>query len=209
MRLRFGDHTFDPETKDLWRKGRTVTVSARARDLLAILLVNRPHPLPREDLRRLLWPESPAPDGSLAGLVLELRGALEERGTPEPIRKSTHPDGYAFVAEAAEDRRTITPGAGFRFRLMWDERELALSDGDNLIGRDLAADIVVDDPKVSRRHARISVAGERATLMDLGSRNGTLCNGRRVESPVTLADGDRVSVGRVHLVFRWSTAGDR
>ena len=40
---------------------------------------------------------------SLAALVLELRGAIEERGQEEAIQKTSDPDGYAFVADAFED----------------------------------------------------------------------------------------------------------
>jgi pSer/pThr/pTyr-binding forkhead associated (FHA) protein len=54
---------------------------------------------------------------------------------------------------------------------------------------------------VSRQHALIVVDGERATLRDLGSKNGTLVGGRRVEGDVPLADGDELRIGPALLVF--------
>jgi adenylate cyclase len=55
---------------------------------------------------------------------------------------------------------------------------------------------------VSRRHARILVSAGRATLEDLGSKNGTWLRGKRVTSPSELADGDVITVGSVVLKFR-------
>jgi pSer/pThr/pTyr-binding forkhead associated (FHA) protein len=55
---------------------------------------------------------------------------------------------------------------------------------------------------VSRRHAVIRIAGNEATIEDLGSKNGTFLRDERLDSPVRLADGDRVRVGSVELTFR-------
>ena len=187
------------------RDGKPVSLSSRASSLLAVLLEGRPAPASRQELRRVLWPAEPAPpEGSLAALVLELRGAIEERGQEEAIRKTSDPDGYAFVADAFEDRRPRIQGVGYRYRLFWDDREIPLAEGDNVIGRDPAAEILIDDAKVSRQHSRIRVEGDRAVLEDLASRNGTFRNGKKIERPAVLADGDEIGVGRVCLVFRIS-----
>ena len=62
-----------------------------------------------------------------------------------------------------------------------------------LIGR--AADITIDDPRVSRRHASLEVYGSACVLLkDLDSTNGTFVNGRRVQS-AELQDGDEIRVG--------------
>jgi pSer/pThr/pTyr-binding forkhead associated (FHA) protein len=60
----------------------------------------------------------------------------------------------------------------------------------------------IDDNSVSRRHARIVVNGEEAVLEDLGSKNGTLLRGERVESPVTLVDEDLITIGPASISFR-------
>jgi pSer/pThr/pTyr-binding forkhead associated (FHA) protein len=68
-----------------------------------------------------------------------------------------------------------------------------LDDG-RTIGRE-GADITLDDDQVSRRHARVSVAGATITIEDLGSTNGTFVNGAKIEAPTTLAPGDTVRIG--------------
>jgi hypothetical protein len=65
-----------------------------------------------------------------------------------------------------------------------------------LIGRDPDCDIIVvtPDKQVSRHHARLTCTSEGLQLEDLASKNGTHVNGRRIEGPVLLADGDTVQV---------------
>jgi predicted component of type VI protein secretion system len=64
-----------------------------------------------------------------------------------------------------------------------------------LLGRQ-AADLTLDDPQVSRRHAALRPAPDGGLeLEDLGSRNGTWVNGTRVAGTVRLAPGDRVQLG--------------
>jgi two-component system cell cycle response regulator len=75
-------------------------------------------------------------------------------------------------------------------------------DGNTLIGRSTDADVWVDDDGVSRQHARLVADDSVVTLFDLGSRNGTFCNGERVERRV-LEDGDKIQIGS-ETVFRFS-----
>jgi pSer/pThr/pTyr-binding forkhead associated (FHA) protein len=55
---------------------------------------------------------------------------------------------------------------------------------------------------VSRHHARIVASGDRATLEDLGSKNGTFLKGEAVARPTALADGDRLRIGTVEMTVR-------
>ena len=65
--------------------------------------------------------------------------------------------------------------------------------GDGVVlGRDPSATVCLDAPEVSRRHARIRASSEGFVLEDLGSRNGTYLNGRPIDQPTILADGDTV-----------------
>jgi pSer/pThr/pTyr-binding forkhead associated (FHA) protein len=68
------------------------------------------------------------------------------------------------------------------------------------IGREGCA-VNLADPEVSRRHAAIQagVEGTPLTIVDLGSRNGTWVNDRRVEEPTSLHDGDVVRIGSTVL----------
>ena len=74
-----------------------------------------------------------------------------------------------------------------------------------ILGRDNTADVILDDPGISRQHTEIRVTSDGphliANIRDLGSTNGTFVNGERITSQ-RLADGDRVNVGRTALVFR-------
>jgi Protein of unknown function (DUF3662)/FHA domain len=74
-----------------------------------------------------------------------------------------------------------------------------------VLGRDNSADVILDDPGISRQHTEIRVTSDGPHLVtnirDLGSTNGTFVNGERITSQ-RLADGDRVSVGRTKLIFR-------
>jgi len=70
-----------------------------------------------------------------------------------------------------------------------------------LLGRDKACDIVLVEDTVSRKHARIVRSGDGYYLEDLQSRNGTFLNGRRVNGPVRLRDGDNVHLYDVALTF--------
>ena len=73
-----------------------------------------------------------------------------------------------------------------------------------MLGRDEGLAVTLRWSRVSRRHARIVVSGERALLEDLGSKNGTFLNGKRVTQPALLSDGDTLRLGRLLLVFRMS-----
>lgn len=83
----------------------------------------------------------------------------------------------------------VTSGALTGRRITVDDELVVGRDGDE----DLSLD---DDPRVSRRHARIRVLGNGAAIVeDLGSGNGTFVNGTRIESERLLEDGDVLVVG--------------
>jgi predicted component of type VI protein secretion system len=68
-----------------------------------------------------------------------------------------------------------------------------------VLGRDEGADVVVDDPEISRRHAAMRPAGDTVEVEDLGSLNGTWVNGARIETRVLLTPGDVVQLGTSRL----------
>lgn len=103
-----------------------------------------------------------------------------------------------WLAEA----RALLPGPG-RY-LTWREdggeiRVFALEEGWTRIGRSGAADVRLDDPSVSRRHALVvSEPGEELRVLDDRSLNGVFLNGEVVEWG-GLADGDELTIGRYRL----------
>ncbi len=73
------------------------------------------------------------------------------------------------------------------------------------IGRGETCHLRPNSELVSREHAEFSIAGDQVTVIDLGSRNGTLVNGKAISGACTLRDQDLVTVG--HLTFAMSIQG--
>jgi Protein of unknown function (DUF3662)/FHA domain len=104
-------------------------------------------------------------------------------------------------------------GSPARPRFHPDQRPWLDLDGDHypllaaitVLGRDNSADVILDDPGISRQHTEIRVTSDGphlvANIRDLGSTNGTFVNNQRVTSQ-RLSDGDRINVGRTALIFR-------
>jgi pSer/pThr/pTyr-binding forkhead associated (FHA) protein len=70
------------------------------------------------------------------------------------------------------------------------------------VGREPDAGVWLESPKVSRRHARLTVSGTRVTVEDLSSKNGTTVRGARISAPLALEPGDEIQVGPFALTFR-------
>jgi hypothetical protein len=88
-----------------------------------------------------------------------------------------------------------------RYRLRFLLQEIDLPQGETLIGRSPACHVSIEDPLVSRQHARLRIQADRATIEDLGSRNGLQVGGRSIEGICELSDGDRIRIGTQELVF--------
>lgn len=76
------------------------------------------------------------------------------------------------------------------------------------IGREQDNDIIVLDPRVSRYHAQITLAGDQWLLTDLGSSNQTYLNGVAVTEPVVLQAGDRIGLGETELIMKMPGQAD-
>jgi len=76
-------------------------------------------------------------------------------------------------------------------------RRYVLSDGVNSVGRETNSTVCINDPSVSRGHARITIENDQATIEDLNSKNGTQVMGEALSAPRVLNDGDEVEFGHV------------
>jgi pSer/pThr/pTyr-binding forkhead associated (FHA) protein len=76
-------------------------------------------------------------------------------------------------------------------------RRYVLVNGVNTVGREPSCAVCINDPSVSRGHARIIVEDGRATIEDLRSKNGTQVMGKLIASAVVLNDGDEIEFGHV------------
>ncbi len=201
MRIRFGDCVLDSDTRELLRSGEPVHLSPKAFELLGLLLERRPKAVPKAEVHERLWPGTFVSDGTLTSLVAEVRAAI---GDTEEIRqiRTVHRFGYAFSGEA-DARPAEGSKGGFSYRLFGRYgREVALSEGESVVGRDPESSVFLDDASVSRRHARIRIAGASATIEDLESKNGTSVSGSRIAAPHPLKDGDVFRVGSVEMTYR-------
>lgn len=68
------------------------------------------------------------------------------------------------------------------------------------VGRARDADLVLRDPEISRTHLRFDSRGGVVYVNDLGSRNGTFLNGRRLREGIEVRCGDQVDVGTTRLI---------
>jgi len=145
---------------------------------------------------RAVWaelrqPEAPAPAPAPAPVPAPV---------PQPARVAAGPAGPAASPPAwappASSQPPVRPG---RLRVVrppaLSGASFQLDDSEATLGRAPGCEVLLDDPTVSSRHAVVSPRGGRLLLDDLGSRNGTLLNGRRVNGPTELSAGDRIGVG--------------
>jgi DNA-binding winged helix-turn-helix (wHTH) protein len=207
MRTRFSQFIVDSDTRQLLRDSTEIHLSPKAFDLLCALLARRPNVVSKEDLLRQVWPDSYVVEANLNVLVGEVRRAIGDTAQTSQFIRTVHGVGYAFCGNAVDPEGATAGKSGkkaARCCLIGNGATFVLSEGDNIIGRDLSCNVWLDDPDVSRRHAliRIDTARRSAVLEDLDSTNGTLLGGSRVRSRTPLSDGDVIRVGAVELRFR-------
>jgi hypothetical protein len=117
--------------------------------------------------------------------------------------RTVHRFGYAFqVPPESSLDNTTSDGTAVRFHLLWPDGRAGLGEGAYLLGRDPDLELFFDSPGISRRHALIRIAGDEATVEDLGSKNGTFVADRRVDSATRLVDGALIRIGAIQLRFR-------
>jgi hypothetical protein len=131
--------------------------------------------------------EGPTETTSIISLVGTDPGEVEfgDESVADAATLDTLPAGTALLVV----RRG--PNAGSRFLLDSDL---------TLVGRHPDSDIFLDDVTVSRRHAEFYRSGNRFTVRDVGSLNGTYVNRERIEE-MDLTGGDEVQVGKFRLMF--------
>ncbi len=211
MRLTFEGWTWDEATRQLLKGSEERHLSPKAFELLSLLIESRPRALAKAELRDQLWPQTFVSEAALQSLVAEVRAALGDDARHPRFVRTVHGFGYAFAAEAAAEPGVAEADAGgdaASHRLYWRKREVTLAQGENVLGRTREAAVWIDSSSVSRRHACITLADDRARLEDLDSKNGTFRGDRRITEPVTLADGDVIKVGSVWLTYRVYFGGE-
>ena len=204
MNLSFGDFIFSGDTRQLLRGDVELHLSPKAFDLLRMLLDARPKAMSKADLTDRLWPATFVTDANLSVLVAEIRAALGDRPRNARFIRTVQRYGYAFCGAAIDPQPSSSARVsdGATCWLVAGTARTPLAKGVSVIGRDPNATIWLDLPGVSRQHARVVVAGELVTVADLDSKNGTYVRGERIQSAVTVADGDEIRVGPAAFTLR-------
>jgi DNA-binding winged helix-turn-helix (wHTH) protein len=183
--FQFGEFRFDCASHLLLRSGEEQRLSPKARQLLRMLLLNRPKAVSREEIYDALWPATYVCETNMAGIVSELRHALGDDARSGQYIRTVHGFGYAFAADVETGDSGPVPVA-----MMRCEGQIhLLYEGENWVGRSPDCHIVLNEPTVSRRHAVVVIKGEKVFLEDRGSTNGTYVNSRKIrEAQVRLKD---------------------
>ena len=127
---------------------------------------------------------------------------LKEEADADPAARYDAPS--ALVAPPLDASSSPPSGVVLEVRTPEGEsRRITLEDGRHVLGRSRDCSIPVNDRRLSRRHAAFVVRGDRLTVTDLGSLNGTYLGEKAVAKPAevdvgqTVTLGDRVKVARV------------
>jgi FHA domain-containing protein len=127
-------------------------------------------------------------------------------GEPLPELPLDQPAGQTMIYRApvpvpgADDDAPPAPAEQEVVTLTIAGRKQEVTSPRVVLGRSRTADIHVSDLNVSRRHAELRQEGATYWIVDLGSTNGTLVNGKQVERE-RLRDGDVVTLGSTEIVF--------
>ncbi len=127
-------------------------------------------------------------------------GRREDEAAPEAAtpgatmiyKPRTQPTEAASLEELGVEREVAV--------LQWNGQRHVLEKQRSVLGRSRDADVQIEDPNISRRHAEVVQEGSAYWLVDLGSTNGTEVNGRRVQR-ARLDDGSRFTLGETTVTF--------
>lgn len=150
--------------------------------------------------RASMFDPLPAEDAEGTGTMVGSRG-MTERSMDRTVEFELPAETRRRPAWLAEARASL-PGHGCY--LAWEDEGIhlhKLDHGWHRVGRSATADLRLDDPTVSRRHALVVwEEGRRVRVLDDRSLNGIFLNGELVEW-AALSDGDELAIGRYRLVL--------
>ena len=148
------------------------------------------------------------PHRTMMGTAPTLNATITIKPIQCPVCKTFNPAGVMFCVEcglifdrALPDDAFGAPAVQLPVLVDTSGREFPVRPGVNAIGRE--GDIALADGRVSRRHAQVVSENGVLAIEDLGSTNGTLVNGEKLEPNTQrpLASGDKISLGGVELVL--------
>ncbi|HEX4281860.1 MAG TPA: DUF3662 and FHA domain-containing protein [Solirubrobacteraceae bacterium] len=138
------------------------------------------------------------------GIQTRVAQPEDEPVSAPPKAQSGRTMVYSTAERVAEPLRDLGPahaGRAQKALLLIDGKRVVLGPSGATVGRGRQADVVLNDPNVSRQHAEIRPRGGSWVLADLGSTNGSRLNGRQIEGSEVLRDGDEIEVGESVMTF--------
>lgn len=203
MRYAFGSCTLDTASRRLTRDEQDVHLSPKAFELLRLLVEARPRVVTKGEILQGVWPDVVVVEANVPVLVGEVRAALGDRSSATSVVRTHHAVGYSFIADARETRSAADrqPTDGRVYIVRSGSRKVVLGLGANSIGRDPDCDVHLNDPSVSKVHARIIVGENSVQITDLESKNGTSVQGTLITAPTPLSDGDEIGIGVLKVFF--------
>ena len=205
-----GDWTVEPTLDRITRDGQEVRLRPRAMDVLVCLAVEAGKLASKQDLIDAVWRTEFVSDHALTQVIAELRTALGDNARDPSYIENIPRRGYRLVATVTPAAVSVGPVSkvSVPFTLEGLEGNYSLAPGPNVIGRSEDADISIDRTEASRYHAKISVEGTNAVIEDLNSKNGTFVNGKRLDQPTPLSNGDEIWIGRGVAHYRFLIEGE-
>lgn len=205
-----GDWKVEPTLGRISRNGRYVRLRPRAMDVLVTLALAAGELVSKRNLIDAVWRTEFVSDHALTQVIAEIRAALGDDARKPEFIQNIPRRGYRLVADVnlVSKAGELANKALLPFRLQGDDVDHPLVQGQNVIGRATDADIYINRTEVSRCHAKVVVQGSTASIEDLGSKNGTYLNGRILEEPTTLSNGDEIWIGRRVARLRFLIEGE-
>src|SRR5262245_8500314 len=103
MEIRFGECTLDDLSRQLRRRSQAVELSAKADELLYLLIAARPRALSKSEMLAQLWPDTFVVEGNLSNLIAEVRTAIGDNAREPLFIRTVHGFGYAFSGVVEND----------------------------------------------------------------------------------------------------------
>ena len=210
MRTSFGvgHWRVDPALNSVAGPLETVHLQPKVMEVLVCLVEHASDVVSKELLLRSVWPDTAVTDDVLTRAIFELRRVFGDEVRKPRVIQTIPKRGYRLIAPVILDsERTAdaTPiDEGITCTLTWHGGRVCLKAGIYVLGREASLPICVPFPSVSRRHARVTIAGGAATVEDLASKNGTFLRDKRLTAPTLLRNGDLLGAGSVRIRVRLS-----
>ncbi|MGH8015743.1 MAG: FHA domain-containing protein, partial [Candidatus Zixiibacteriota bacterium] len=123
--------------------------------------------------------------------------AFQKKPDPKPVVEEER-------TEVLKQRTPIPVSPRPRFMLSVSKlnKEYELKEGQTTIGRTIGCDIIIDDVSMSRKHAMITVTGDKIIIKDLGSSNGSSVDKKKISTEVDITPSSEIRLGMVEIKIK-------